>query len=112
MTDGSMHMMKRRILRYAHLHNELPREIKDLPVMEGYSNSTQDGWGREIPFVIKDNTVTLTSYGKDGQPGGNGDDEDMIGIFSLKDKNNAWEKELAEWIKDPFNNPLNEKARQ
>ena len=103
LTYGSMHMIKRRILRYAHLHNQLPKNLKELPKIEGYDNRTTDAWGREILYIVnKDNTVTLISYGKDGIQGGVGDSADMIAIFATKNNNIQWEDELCNWVKDPF----------
>ncbi len=102
MTFGSMHMIKRRVLRYANLYNKLPGNLKELPEIEGYRNSIRDGWGREIIYIVnKNNSITLTSYGKDGFKGGDGNDIDMIGIFQAKDKDNNWQRELCDWAKDP-----------
>ena len=88
-TPAAMGMMKRRILRYANTDDRLPAAIDDLPVIEGDCNDTKDAWGREILYEVRGDQVTLTSYGRDATPGGNGPDADIIGIFQARnDKGN------------------------
>jgi len=90
-----MHMMKRRILRYAHHLNRLPTSVRELPPIEGHSNDTVDEWGREIQYEVENDRVTLTSYGRDGAPGGFGDDADIIKVFRTKDDRGNWNEELV-----------------
>lgn len=37
----------------------------------------QDGWGRPFQYEYRGTTCTITSYGRDGKPGGSGFDEDL-----------------------------------
>lgn len=37
-----------------------------------------DPWGHEYEFEITGRAVTVTCFGADGEPGGEGDDEDII----------------------------------
>ena len=65
-----------------HLYGKQRRKVPDsfdvLPVREGYANKTTDGWDRKLILEIKDDKVmTITSYGKDGKPGGEGEDADI-----------------------------------
>ena len=70
--------------------------------MEGYDNGIIDAWGRPISVRVEGDTVTLTSLGRDGAPGGIGDDTDMIGIFRAKSATGQWADELCEWELDPY----------
>jgi hypothetical protein len=99
-----MHMltMKRRILRYAAANDSLPTSLEQLPILEGYTNEVTDGWGRPILWQVEGTKVTLTSYGRDGVPGGSGEDADMVGVFQAKTADGHWAKEMCEWEVDPY----------
>jgi hypothetical protein len=100
-TCGTILITKERILRYVRLHDCLPQSPSDLPEIPQRDNSLQDGWGREILTSFVDGKATLTSLGRDGRPGGSGEDADMSGVFSLKDENGAWAAEDVGWIEEP-----------
>jgi hypothetical protein len=97
-----MHMMKRCILRYASAHDALPTSVDQLPRIEGFTNEVTDGWGRAIFWRVEGNEVTLISYGRDGAPGGSGEDADMIGVFNTKTPDGRWADEFCEWRVDPY----------
>lgn len=68
-----------RIELYAKQHGSLPHSLDALPRREGYANETRDGWDRRLLYDINsDGTITLASLGKDGRPGGDGDNADLI----------------------------------
>ena len=98
-----MHVVKRRILQYAHSQNRLPASLYELPEMSGYDNSIQDSWNRTLLYEV-DSTgnVTLKSYGQDGVSGGDGENADIIGIFTPRDANGRWNDELVPWAVTPF----------
>lgn len=102
MTHTNMHMTKRRILRYATAHDSLPTALDQLPRIEGYVNDVTDGWGRPILWRIEGNQITLISFGRDGMPGGIGEDADMAGVFQAKTTAGRWEDEFCKWLEDPF----------
>lgn len=102
MTHGNMHMMKRRMLRYAAAHDSLPTSTDQLPHIEGHVNAVTDGWGRPILWRVVGDEVTLTSYGRDGVPGGAGEDADMVGVFRARAADGRWAGELCEWRVDPL----------
>ena len=102
-THASMHMCKRRILRYAQEHGALPSSLSDTTPIEGYHSSIKDGWGAVLYYSVSTNDfVTLRSLGKDQAPGGSGDDIDMTGSFSARAPDGSWSDEFVEWTQDPF----------
>jgi hypothetical protein len=67
-----------RINLYAETNRSIPLSLDVLPKREGYANRTTDGWGRPLVYkVAADGVITLTSFGADGQPGGEGPDADL-----------------------------------
>ncbi len=102
LTMGRMHLTKRRILQYGHLHNKLPLTLAELPARPGYDNETTDAWQRPLDYSSDESgAVTLRSLGADKLPGGEGDNRDMTGGFMSRDAQNRWQEELAEWKQDP-----------
>ena len=79
----------------------LPESPHDLPEIPGKVNEVRDAWGRDIRMTFADDKATLTSLGRDGQPGGTGDDADMSGVFPLKDTRGTWAGEDVDWIEEP-----------
>jgi hypothetical protein len=103
LTATRMWGIKRRILEFAVSHNQLPRSLDNLPIMQGYDNSISDEWGRPITYKFSPlGLVTLTSLGRDGKVGGFGIDADMVATFSSHDGQGRWCDELIDWIHNPF----------
>jgi hypothetical protein len=103
LTANRMWLIKRRILRFAQSHNQLPHSLSDLPVMMGYDNSTRDEWGRDIAYDVSAlGLVTLTSLGRDGRIGGTGKNADMVATFTSHDTQGRWSGELVDWSHSPF----------
>jgi hypothetical protein len=70
LTKTRMGLLELRIQKYSEEHHCLPASLSDLQKREGYDNSPDDGWGREIIYTAKpDGSVTLSSPGKSGKPG-------------------------------------------
>jgi hypothetical protein len=67
-----------RIGIYLEKEGRLPKSLDILPVRQGYANSTTDGWDRPLIYQIDGDGFTLTSLGRDGVPGGTGDDADVV----------------------------------
>jgi len=92
MTHNNLWGISLRIQQYVETHNELPSDLSVLPERKGYGNSIKDGWGHRFIYEITDSEiVTLTSLGKDGQPGGEGENEDIIISYNAKTEEGYWE---------------------
>jgi len=93
-TVTNMHVIQQRVEKYLRENGEPPSSLDQLPVIPNKAASTTDGWGRQIAFVVNGNTITLTSCGADGKPGGNGDNRDFIASMRVCDR-------TAEWVNPP-----------
>ena len=113
MTHLSMHMCKRRVLRYAQKHGKLPSALSETGEIEGFHASIKDGWGVVLDYSVdKNDIVTFRSLGKDNAPGGVGDNVDMIGIFPARKSDGSWSDEFVEWTQDPFDALRQERPNQ
>jgi hypothetical protein len=71
-----------RIDIYAQSNRSLPTSLEMLPKREHYMNRTTDGWGRSLLYsVSQDGIISLTSLGKDGVLGGQGEDADITEAY-------------------------------
>ena len=106
LTAVRMHMLKRKVLRYARQHGELPASVQVLPEMHGYDNSALDAWKRPIIFETSPSgSVTFRSLGRDGKIGGEGDDADIIRSFPARNAQRQWSDEGVDWSEDTFRTP-------
>lgn len=85
-TRGRMRVTQRRILAYYSSQGKPPSSLADLPAGEkNVDNNTTDAWGRAIDYEEVDDSVVLESLGRDGKPGGAGQDQDIILVFNPAD---------------------------
>jgi hypothetical protein len=101
LTISNMLETKRRIMRYAHIHNELPEKINSLPKIEGHVNSVLDGWGRPIIYSHdeKNGNVTLISLGENGDPDCKSNKSCIVRHFKTNTEEGEWVDELIDWNK-------------
>src|SRR5260370_849109 len=70
-TFGAMLATFQRIGRYARDHGQLPASLAELPKPERHEQREFDPWGRVLHYEVDRNgIVSLTSFGRDGKPGG------------------------------------------
>ena len=91
-TDTAISETFVRIDLYAKQHGTVPPSLNVLPEREGYANSITDGWGKPLLYEVSDDgRLTLTSYGKDGKPGGTGEDADISrSYYSKRPDGSLW----------------------
>jgi hypothetical protein len=71
-----------RIETYWNEHGRVPTKPDELPDVKGRDCSMKDGWGRELHWVSDGaSRVTVRSFGRDGKPGGTGEDADLEIVF-------------------------------
>ena len=81
-----------RIGIYAQTNRAVPPSLAVLPKRDGYANRTTDGWGRPLRYSLATNgIIALTSFGRDGKPGGSGEDADTSeSYFTKKSDGSLW----------------------
>ena len=83
-TDENLNFMRQGVLKFARENNTLPPNLDAVPP---YLFEVNDAWGHPIQYKINgDGTVTLTSLGSDGKPGGKGNAEDITRRFRARTK--------------------------
>lgn len=83
LTRTRMDITQQRILAYVAAHRRLPASLLELPKVQGRDSEISDGWGRPIRYAVNGRTVTLSSLGKDGLPGGTGENSDVDLTFAV-----------------------------
>lgn len=79
-----------RTQKFWHQHRKAPAKPADLPDEKNRDCSMTDGWGRELHWDSDGKSrVRVWSLGRDGKPGGTGDDADIevefVGIRKEQD---------------------------
>ena len=88
-----------RIHMYAQSNSTIPQSLDALPRRPGYLNRTTDGWDRPLEFIVgTDGTITLRSYGRDGQPGGDGEDRDISRTYRTKRSDGSFWAAEELWV--------------
>ena len=95
LTRSRMGFDRVRIFEYAHAHGRLPSDLSALPKLalkpEADHSYFEDAWHRNLIYEVdQSGTVTLKSFGRDGVPGGSGDDADIILKFPSRRKDGSW----------------------
>ena len=90
-----------RIHLFARRNGRLPENLSELPTRDNYSNRTDDVWDRELIYEVDEGgTITLGSYGRDGEVGGVGEDADMIHEYSSRDETGRLTARDDSWVVD------------
>lgn len=104
LTADRMFITRRRIILYMQEHGKPPDSLAGLPPMPtNYDSATTDAWGRPLDYSFDSSgVVTLRSLGADKVEGGDGDNRDMIGVFSTPDGQGGGQDQASSWTKDPL----------
>ena len=79
LTRSSMQSLRVHIVNYYNTNKQLPDTLDELDLDSvDLGHIRSDAWGRPIKYSYKDGLVVLSSQGEDGEPGGDGDDEDIL----------------------------------
>lgn len=78
-TIGNLGHLEFLIVQFCYTHERLPATLTELTnsLTSSPPHQLDDGWGRAIHYLRTNDTTVLRSYGKDGLPGGSGDDADI-----------------------------------
>lgn len=88
-----------RIHRHMKSQRGYPRDLSELPTRDGYMNQITDGWGRTLLYSVDEmGVITLISYGRDGTPGGDGLDQDIVRRHRTRDDDGRLNVDEDHWI--------------
>jgi hypothetical protein len=88
-----------RIGMYVRQHNSIPSSLDILPKREGYANRITDGWNRPLQYEVWSNgIIRLTSSGKDGKLGGDGENADITKAYRTKKPDGSLWATSEMWI--------------
>jgi Type II secretion system (T2SS), protein G len=77
-----------RIGMFVDRNKQLPQKLDVLPERAGYANRITDAWKHSLIYVVNsEDTFTLTSLGRDGVVGGEGDNADIIFKYKVTNGN-------------------------
>jgi len=86
-TEGSLRFTYHRIQNFWNEHGRVPTKPAELPNVKDHDCSLTDGWGRELHWDSDGvSNVKVWSLGRDGKPGGTGEDADTEVAFAGKRK--------------------------
>jgi hypothetical protein len=106
-TRGRMITIKHVIKQYEKEHGKLPENLDGFRNFNKNCDITKDEWDRQIIYdANSQGSITLTSLGRDGKPGGKGKNCDIVFHFKTGDS-----KVTAPGAKDLKSSPLNRRRR-
>ncbi len=101
MTVTAMTETQVRMHMYMTANRGYPADLSVLPKRDGYANRTTDGWGRPLIYSVDDRgIISLTSLGRDGKAGGEGDDADITRRYRTRDEDGSLNIDVDMWIAD------------
>ena len=87
LTEGALQFTYVRIETFWNQHGRVPTKVSELPDVKDHDCSMKDGWGRELHWLSDGKSmVRVWSLGRDGKPGGTGEDADMEVVFVGKQR--------------------------
>lgn len=107
-TDASATVVRNGINNFVADTGRAPSNMTEIARYRPVDKAWNDAWNR--PFLYQVNTsgiASITSLGKDGRPGGWGQDADLVWTFALKDHSGNWigtnwQNGSHEWLSDPL----------
>jgi hypothetical protein len=100
MTHNTMKYTLEQIQVYLKEHRQAPPSLQALPVEERSSYEPVDEWGHDLQYSVdRDGVITLTSFGADGKPGGDGQNADIIMHYRTRNADGTLNVD-GHWIED------------
>jgi hypothetical protein len=81
-TKSILKVISGRISGWVSENGRVPESLQDIYKEVDMNGFFKDAWGHEIKYFFNGSTITLLSYGKDGIPGGLGENADIYYTFS------------------------------
>jgi Type II secretion system (T2SS), protein G len=85
-TLNRMSFTAMRIQMFIGEHGRPPQSLSELPTLKDRDCCLMDAWNRPLEWSYDGTSeeFSISSLGRDGRPGGTGDDADMYGVYLLK----------------------------
>lgn len=101
-TRSNMQALRTRIFEQIHLTDEIPKQLEDVLRPEDTRSLLEDGWGEPIQYDVdpEAGVVSLRSYGRDGQEGGEGSNRDLRRRFETRHLDGKWKNDSDDMWKD------------
>jgi hypothetical protein len=85
LAKNKLEFLRREIVSYVKREGHFPRNLEELPKIEGFENATTDPWGHRFIYSVESSAlVSLRTLGSDGRVGGVGDAEDLSLSFNVE----------------------------
>jgi hypothetical protein len=98
-TMNTIMVTAERIQEYMKSHRQAPPSLSDLPVDSDAPNTVVDGWGHDLQYSVdREGIITLTSFGADGKPGGEGRDADIVVRYRTRNADGTLNVDDESWL--------------
>jgi len=77
LTHTSISLIRTAVKNYVSESGRIPQKLEEIEEFL-LKDGTNDAWGRRINFKVEQNIISIESLGRDGVPGGLGDDRDIL----------------------------------
>jgi hypothetical protein len=100
-TRHHMYSTLERIQEYMQLHRQAPPALSAIPIVKELEVTTKDAWGRPLQYSVdRDGVITLTSFGGDGKPGGDGENADIVLRYRTRNADGSLNVDDKDWFHD------------
>lgn len=101
-TNAALVELKALLLDDAAARGEVVGSLAELPGYVADAHPFVDGWSEPVGLAREGDRVVLQSFGSDFEPGGVGQETDMVGVFPLHDRDGRWSAPDVPWLVDPL----------
>jgi len=99
-THEAMASLQQDLNAYRLQFREFPDNLEVLIEIYDRESIPKDAWGRDLEYTLTDGGFRLVSWGRDGEPGGEGADEDIVYTERGVEASAAEREERARLVED------------
>ena len=96
-TASSINAVQRAVHNYVSETGKLPTTLEDMDKFLD-SHFSVDGWGHPMILEVGSRDLVIGSFGRDGVPGGEGENRDMFRTFDCFDENGMFFVSEDRWL--------------
>lgn len=99
-TDLSIRSFVKVVVRHIRMFSYVPT---DEELQSARKRIPLDAWGRSLLYTrVDSNHFTIVSYGQDGEPGGEGEDRDLVAELYIPSTGHVYDISKLEWLRRPL----------